>query len=77
MTVLPIVVFALEMVLKVLEKKTGGIGNQMKNQDNPNYSIVEIGQNTEKNPGDWRRFVVTQIPVKDHQLTMVEKIHKE
>ena len=26
--------------------------------DNPNYSIVEIGKNTEKSPGDLRRLAV-------------------
>ena len=30
----------------------------------PNYSIVEIGQNTRKFPGDLRRLTVTQTPVK-------------
>ena len=36
-----------------------------------NYSIVEIGQDTEKSPGDLRRLTVTQISVKNHQLTLV------
>ena len=31
--------------------------------DCPNYSIVEIGQNTEKNPGYLWRLAVTQIPM--------------
>ena len=43
--------------------------------DHPNYSIVEIGQNTEKSPGDFRRLAV--IPVKDHQLTLMWKTLKE
>ena len=33
--------------------------------DHSNYSIVEIGQNTEKSPGDSKRLAVTQIPVED------------
>ena len=41
--------------------------------DYPNYCIIEIGQNTEKNPGDLRRFTVTQTPVRNHQLTLVWK----
>ena len=31
--------------------------------DHRNYSIVEIGQNTEKSPGDLKRIPVTQNPV--------------
>ena len=27
--------------------------------DHPNYDTIEIGQNTEKSPGDLRRLVVT------------------
>ena len=34
------------------------------NRDLPNYSIIEIGQNTEKSPGDLKRLAVTQTPVK-------------
>ena len=36
----------------------------MKNQDHPDYNIVEIGQNTQKIPGDLRILAVTQTPVK-------------
>ena len=50
---------------------TGGFGNKRTSGDHPNYSIVEFGQNTEKSPGNLRRLVVTQIPLKDHQLTLV------
>ena len=35
---------------------TGGFGNEKMSGDHPNYSIVEIGQNTEKSPGDLRRL---------------------
>ena len=34
---------------------------------NPNDSIIENGQNTEKNPGDLRRLGVTQTSVKNFQ----------
>ena len=30
----------------------GGFGNKRTSRDHPNYSIVKIGQNTEKSPGD-------------------------
>ena len=41
--------------------------------DHPNDSIIEDGLNTEKSPGDLRRLVVTQSPVKAHQLTLMLK----
>ena len=39
--------------------------------DNPNYYIIEIGQNTEKSPEDLAKLVVIQTPVKNYQLTLV------
>ena len=41
------------------------------------YGMIEIGQNTEKSPGDLRRLAVTQTPVKNHRLTLMWKILKE
>ena len=38
---------------------TGGLGNKRTSGDHPNYSIVEIGQNTKKSPGDLMRLAVT------------------
>ena len=52
-----------------------GLGNKRTIGDHPNYSIVEIGQNTEKSPRDLR-FSVTQIPVRNHQLRLVWKFPK-
>ena len=51
-------------------KRTRGLGNKRTNGDNPNYSIVEIGQNTEKSPGDLR-LVVTQTPGKNILITLL------
>ena len=67
MTVIPIVIGVLGTRIgtrtrRHRHKRTSG--------DNPNYSIAEIGQNTEKSSEDLRRFV-TQTPVKDHQLTQM------
>ena len=45
--------------------------------DHPNYSIIDIDQNTEKSPGDMSRLTVTQTPVKDHLLTLMGKILKD
>ena len=51
----------------------GGFENKRTSGDYSNYGTVEIGQNTEKSPGDLRRLAVTQTPVEDHQLTLVWK----
>ena len=50
---------------------TGGLGNKRKSGDNPNDSIVEIGQNTEKCPGDLKSFDVTRNLGRNHQLMLV------
>ena len=70
-TVILIILNALGTIPKDMEKNPEGIGNRRKNQNHPNCSIVEIGYNTEKSPGNLRRFAVTQTPVKDPQLTLV------
>ena len=70
--VIPIVIGAFDTVTKGLEKKrTRGLRNKKTSGDNPNFSIAEIGLNTEKSLGDLRRLVVTQTPVKDHQLMLM------
>ena len=56
--------------------RIGRLGNNRTGGDCPNYSIVEIGQNTEKSPGDLRRLVVAQTPVRNHQLMLVWKTLK-
>ena len=56
------------------DTRTGGLGNNGTGGDWPNYSIVEIGQNTEKSPGDLRRHAVTQTPEENHQLTLKWKL---
>ena len=55
----------------MLDERTGKFTNQRTSGDYPDYSIIKIGQNTEKNPGDLRRLAATQTPVKDHQLALV------
>ena len=40
-------------------------------EDCLNYSVVEIGKNTEKSSGDLRRLAVTQALVQNHQLTLL------
>ena len=56
---------------QILVKRTIGLENKRTRGDNPNYSIVEIGQNSEKSSEDLKKLV-TQPPVKDHQLTDVK-----
>ena len=54
-----------------LGKRAGRVGNRKMSGDHPNYSIVKIGLNTQKTPGDLRRLAVTQTAVKDYQLMLV------
>ena len=35
-----------------IDKETGGLGNKRASGVHPNYCIFEIGQNTEKSPGE-------------------------
>ena len=63
--------------LQSLGKVAGGVGNKKTNRYHSNYSIIEVVQNTEKSPGDLRRLAVTQTPVKDYQLMVVGKTHKD
>ena len=51
--------------------RTGGLKNNFTGEDCPNYSIVDIGQDTEKCPGDLRRLAITQTPVQDYQLMLI------
>ena len=51
--------------------KTRELQNHRTRGHHPNDGIIEIGQNTEKRPGDLRILAVTQTPVRKHQLTVV------
>ena len=46
----------------------GGLGSWRTGKNYPKDSIIKNGQNTEKSPEDMRRLVVSQTPVKNHQL---------
>ena len=54
-------------------KKTGELGKKRTSGYHPHHSIIEIGQTTEKSPGDLLRLGITQTSVKNHQLTLVWK----
>ena len=62
---------------KIIIKGTGGFGSWRTNGGHPNDSIIEDGQNAEKSPGDLRRLAVTQISMKNNQLTLMWKTIKE
>ena len=54
-----------------IDNRTGGLGNKRTSGDHPKNSIIKIGKNTEKSPGDLRRLAVTRTPVECHQLSLV------
>ena len=57
--------------------RTGGLGNNETGGDWSNSTIIEIGKNTEKSPGDLRTLAITETPVKDHHsFRWCEKLSK-
>ena len=58
-------------VTKGLVQGLEDLENKKVSGDHPNNNIVEIGQNTKKNPGDLTRLAVTQILVENHQPKLV------
>ena len=73
-TVIPIIIGALGTVTKRLIQ---GHNDLEIRGVHPNYSIIKIGQNTEKSPGNLRRLAITQTVVRNHWLTLVWKTGKE
>ena len=61
-TIIPIVIGAFGTVTKGLLKGLEDL--QVGGRVETNNSIIENRQNSEKSPGDLRRFAVTQSPVK-------------
>ena len=54
-----------------IDSGTGGPGNKRTSKDYPKDNMVEIGQNTEKSPGELKRQPVTQTPAENHRLTLL------
>ena len=52
-----------------ISKRTVGARYERTSQDQPYYSIVEVGPNTEKSPGYLIKLAVTETPVKDNDTT--------
>ena len=51
-TLKPLVISTFGIVPKITGKKTGRLGNKRTSGDHSDFSIVMIGQNTEKSPAD-------------------------
>ena len=73
--VIPIVVGMFGTVSKGFEM--GELLIRIWTKMNPDYNIVKIGQNIEKSPRYLKRLADSQTPMKDHQLTLAWKTHKE
>ena len=54
-------------------KGTRRHGNKRTSRDYPDYSIIKIGQNTEKSPGGLRKVAVGQTLSENRQLMLVWK----
>ena len=52
--------------------RTPVLGNKRMCGDHPNYRIIEIGQNTEKSPGDFQSLAITQTLLKKKSLADVK-----
>ena len=74
--VIPIVTGALDTFTKGLIQRLEDleISGQVETIQTP--AFIQISQNTEESPGDLRRLAVTQIPVWNHQLTLMWKTRK-
>ena len=55
-----------------VDKRTKKLGNKRTSKDSSNDNIIKIGQNTKKSSGELRIFAVTLIPVRTHQVTLLE-----
>ena len=63
-------------ILQMINSGTGGFGNKKTSRDHPNYSTVDIGQNSEKYLGDLKWLAIAQTPVRNRRLTLVRKTLK-
>ena len=58
-------------IYRKIIKGTGRLGNKRTSGDHPNIYTIENDQNTDMSAENLRRLAVTQISVKDHQLTLM------
>ena len=54
-------------------KGSGKPENKRANWDHPDYCIIKIGRNTERNTGDLKRLAVSQKSVRNHPPILVRK----
>ena len=66
-SIIPIVIGTLGTVTKGLVQEQ----EVLEIKYHSNYSIIKIGQNTEKSPGNLERLADTQAPVSNHRLTLI------
>ena len=71
MTIVPIVIGAFGTITKGLLKSLDDLEVGGRIETIQMKAIAENGQNPETSPGDLRRLAVCQIPVKNHQLTLM------
>ena len=62
--VIPVIIGGIGTVSKSLEKDWKNVGNQRKNRDHSEHTIVKIGLTTQKSLGGMRRLAVLQTPEK-------------
>ena len=67
-TIIPLMIGVFGTVTKGLLKVLGDLADEWRPSK---YSIIGNGQNTEKGPGDLRGLMVTQTPMKNHQLELM------
>ena len=63
--------------LQRLSKIAERVENRRTSFDHPDYSIVEVGKNTEKGMRHLKTLAFVQTPAKYYQLTLVGKSRKE
>ena len=56
-SVIPVVVGALGTISQMIEKETERVGNLKTNRSHLDCSIIKIGLNTEKSPGEFRTWL--------------------
>ena len=56
-----------------INKGTWRLRNQWASRDLADDGMIKIGQNTKKSPGDLKKLAITQIPVRNRDLTLVWK----
>ena len=65
-TLILIVICTIKTIPQRIYKGTGRLVYKRISSDHLDHSITNIGQNTEKSPGDLRKLTVTQTPVGNH-----------